>query len=649
MRRRFARCVQRLHVERLESRDMLAAPGVLRLGVLAPAQTVLSGRFTDGREVDVARMTQTGGWQVGAGSGQAFAMNGWGNWGARSGWRSFLVADFNGDGRDDIAGLKARGSWQVGLSSGDFFSTRQWGYWGSVGRWSKFVSGDFNGDGKSDLAGFTRRGAWIVGLSTGRGFATLDTWASWGGSWAGVWAGDFNGDGKTDVAGLGRDGGWRVGISDGSRFDIQDWGAFGRGSIAVEVGDFNGDGKADVAALTRGGSWVAGVSDGARFDAQVWTRWRGIFGMRDVQVADLNGDGKDDLISLDGSGRLLAALAEDGSFATVAWARSGRRVPAGVRLQVGDLNGDQRDDAAFFLPDGRWFGSITSGLRGRVSDLGVWPLGLDGLPYRGDITPYAAGAPWLASNSRVYVEATPAVTLRNMYFNSPRSYRSFVENFYGVLRTWLHEAERRRLRGNDQLKAFLGGHLDDHFQHARRFLAAAYPGKSEQTYRLLMCMNLVHGYYLYATTYGYGRTLRQMLHLRTGDCNEIGFLLTNLVRAAGVRASALAQIYNYPSTQGPFQASHVVVYAGGLWLDAEINTALAVDLNQIARISPMSRLQHLQDRRRVFGFYDWYLEPNVRGEQLSRGVDGGIIAFYYQFYLAGIAQGNTLLYFIRGV
>ena len=53
-------------------------------------------------------------------------------------------------------------------------------------------------------------------------------------------------------------------------------------------------------------------------------------------------------------------------------------------------------------------------------------------------------------------------------------------------------------------------------------------------------------------------------------------------------------------------------------------------------------------RHRAFGFYDWYLQPNVRQDQLARGVDGGIIAFYYQYYLAGIGQGNTNLYYVRG-
>ena len=34
-------------------------------------------------------------------------------------------------------------------------------------------------------------------------------------------------------------------------------------------------------------------------------------------------------------------------------------------------------------------------------------------------------------------------------------------------------------------------------------------------------------------------------------------------------------------------------------------------------------------------------------DQLNRGLDGGILSFYYQYYLAGYNNGSSLVYFVR--
>jgi hypothetical protein len=56
-------------------------------------------------------------------------------------------------------------------------------------------------------------------------------------------------------------------------------------------------------------------------------------------------------------------------------------------------------------------------------------------------------------------------------------------------------------------------------------------------------------------------------------------------------------------------------------------------------------LPSLLAQQRVFGFYNWYLNPAVRAAQLAHGQDGGILSFYYQYYFAGIGQGNTTIAF----
>jgi hypothetical protein len=643
-----------LVLEGLEERCLPASLGHLQLGALPPAPTVVSGDFNGDGRLDAARMSQSGIWQVGLSQGRAFDMTPWGNWGARSKWLDFVVGDFNGDGKDDIAGLNQSGNWIIGLSNGQRFNFQNWGNWGSPSRWSTFVVGDFTGNGVDDIAGLTRQGTWVVGISLGTGF-NLGTWAQWQpvGNYAGVWVGDFTGDGRTDVLGLGLNGHWTIGLSSGQSFVTQDWGSFAAGNYAadVEVGDFNGDGMTDVATLSTTGTWTVGVSTGTSFVPSVWAQWGSAGGWDDIAAGDVNGDGKDDLIALGQNGTWVVALSNGQGFGTYTWAYTGQRLPQGLKLQVGDINGDGLADAAVFLPNGLWLGSIASGAgASSLVDLGLWPLGLDQFPYQGDAPPYVDGAPWSATANRAFVTAQPLAELQAMDFNSESTYDTFVENYYGVLHSWVFEADLEGINSDAQLMPFLAAHMQAEFAQTRVLLASAYPGQALQTYQLLMAMNLAHGYFPYAATFHYrGLSLEQTLHLPTGDCTQIANLTLGMVRAEGIPARELGQIYNYPSPQGLFQANHVVVYANGLWLDAEINTAFAINLNTLGAIPPAARLEQLLDNQEVFGFYDWYLQPQVRLDQLAQGQDGGIIAFYYQDYLAGIGQGNTALNFVRGV
>ncbi len=252
-------------------------------------------------------------------------------------------------------------------------------------------------------------------------------------------------------------------------------------------------------------------------------------------------------------------------------------------------------------------------------------------------------AAWSANNNHAFVDAEPQTLLHQMYFNSPTTYQAYVHNFQGVLRDWVAQADRQGITDDASLMQFLGTHLQAEFQKTRSVLAQMYPSQSDETYHLLMDMNLAHGYYIYATVPIANRSLYVQLHLHTSDCVGIAQLLQFLVKADGIPARQLVQSYHYQSALGPFIASHDVVYAGGFWLDAEINTAFRLNLAQLVRIPPNQRLESLFEHHRVYGFYDWYLQPQVRQAQLARGLDGGIIAFYYQYYLGGIGQGRTEL------
>jgi hypothetical protein len=261
--------------------------------------------------------------------------------------------------------------------------------------------------------------------------------------------------------------------------------------------------------------------------------------------------------------------------------------------------------------------------------------------------PFADSAVWSAKANRAFVQVESSSVLQTMYFNTPASYQSFVQNFSGVLRTWVHQADAASITSDAGLQQFLDRRLNAKFALTHGLLAQAYPGQTAETYRLLMTMNLVTGFYRYASVAGGDRTLAQKLHLRSGDCTEIAELLQSLVQLQGIPAKELEQSYNFQTSVGHFIASHDVVYAGGLWLDAEVNTAFALNLTAIQRVPPAARLQSLLANNRVFGFYNWYLQPQVRAEQLARGLDGGILSFDYQYYFEGIGQGNTSLRFIQ--
>jgi transglutaminase-like putative cysteine protease len=261
------------------------------------------------------------------------------------------------------------------------------------------------------------------------------------------------------------------------------------------------------------------------------------------------------------------------------------------------------------------------------------------------LPPFLPGAPWSLTSNRAFVTAQPIGMLQAMYFNTPASYATYLDYFQGTLHHWVLEAEHAKISSNTGLVRYLGNQENAFFGQVNGVLASLYPGQTAQTYRLLMAMNLADGYYVYASTPGSGRSVYQQLQLRTGDCTEIANLLSILVRAQGIPAQELAQSYNYATPTGPFVSSHVVVYAGGLWLDAEINIAFKASLSQLHQTPPAQRLENLLADQQVFGFYNWYLQPQVRASELAHGLDGGILAFYYQYYFQGIGSGNSIVYF----
>ena len=258
------------------------------------------------------------------------------------------------------------------------------------------------------------------------------------------------------------------------------------------------------------------------------------------------------------------------------------------------------------------------------------------------------GTGWSPSAKHIFIDAEAPSVIRAMNFNSAANYQQYTRHFHGVLRQWVAQADRAGITDDADLVAFLGRRLAAEYRLTGGLLAQEYPGLTARSYRLLMAMNLATGFYQYATAYDGSVGVSTALHVRGGDCDQIAELLSILARAEGIAAHRLILHFDYAAAPGRFVASHDVVYAGGLWLDAEINTAFAVNLHQIVQQPPAQRLSYLFANHAVFGFYNWYLQPQVRAAQLRHGLDGGILSFYYAYYFAGLGQGNSSFRLVPG-
>jgi hypothetical protein len=165
---------------------------------------------------------------------------------------SFVVGDFNGDGKPDIVTsdvaqyeIPPSFAFLAGKGDGTFATPTQVNLGEAA---SSLAAGDFRGDGKLDLVLATNQEGNTVTVLPGNGngtFATTPVVASPGLSTS-IAVGDFNGDGKADLATSGAS--ISVLLNNGN-------GTFRAGPVLpapgfggpVVVADFNGDGKQDIA------------------------------------------------------------------------------------------------------------------------------------------------------------------------------------------------------------------------------------------------------------------------------------------------------------------------------------------------------------------------------------------------------------------
>jgi hypothetical protein len=321
------------------------------------------------------------------------------------GWRirphdRYFVGDFNGDGKDDLFAYNGQ-DWSeeyLGLlrSTGDGF-VRAARYDDEMPGWDftshdNFLVADFNGDGRDDL--YVQNGKdWgpeYLGMlrSNGGSLTVIRRYEDEYPGWImndndQLRVGDFNGDGKDDLyIRNGQD--WAslfVGMLRSSGSGLQnlivyenDFAGWIMGdSDQLHVADFNGDGKDDLYVFN-GLDWendYLGMfrSNGGSvtfielytntipgWDLETYDRFH---------VADVNGDGKDDLYVQNnhdwGDFRYLGILRSNGSALTGGYHEDvigSWSLDRDQALRVGDTNGDGKDD--LFIQDPWWFGMFRS-------------------------------------------------------------------------------------------------------------------------------------------------------------------------------------------------------------------------------------------------------------------------------------------------
>jgi len=318
--------------------------------------------------------------------------------------------DLNGDGKDDLVIVNMK-DWvkpylALMVSTGEGYKV-QARYdqdlpgWDSMKEGDEFLVADYNGDGKDDLVVLNTKD-WAVGYllmleSNGNAFSVTKRYDDVLPGWDSMrphdelWSADINGDGKEGII-IRNFGDWDKGYvgvieSDGKalsmvrRYDgkLPNWGRIARDDV-LTVLDYNGDGKSDIV-IKNCKDWDrcyfgALESNSVGFSNAVISiesvpGWE--FGINDeFYRADINGDGKDDLYiynSTDWDDEYLGLISSkgDGSFGG-GWIK-GRKgqwnFGSKDKFIVSDFSGENGwDDLIVYNND--WLGTMRSTSSGVV-------------------------------------------------------------------------------------------------------------------------------------------------------------------------------------------------------------------------------------------------------------------------------------------
>jgi hypothetical protein len=277
---------------------------------------------------------------------------------------SFVVGDFNGDGKPDIVTSTAVQyqtgptlTFLAGIGNGTFQTPRQVSFGATA---TALAAGDFRGNGKLDLV-MAAESSNSLALVQGNGNGTFAIAPSFPASFLSsfIAAADFNGDGRPDLVVGSAVGSASVLLNNGNGTFRPGPTLLSSGAAGpVAVGDFNGDGKQDIAVATSSGTIDIFLGNGnGTFQAPRVVNVGSVF-IEDLMVGNFVRGGLPDLavMTVPNTGSQATTItvllnAGHGTF------RSGQSVSVGQDargLAEADFNHDGNPDlvTTSFLPDG---------------------------------------------------------------------------------------------------------------------------------------------------------------------------------------------------------------------------------------------------------------------------------------------------------
>ncbi len=250
------------------------------------------------------------------------------------------------------------------------------------------------------------------------------------------------------------------------------------------------------------------------------------------------------------------------------------------------------------------------------------------------LPPYSPKSAWCKGFARRFVLANPARVNEFLWREKKTAQADFRRAYEGTLRMWLAE-DLRDLSGTEFAKT-LKRKIEESLKADTPMLKRYYPRVGEKDLLLVHVNNLVHGHYEFKTTYGQPENAESLLRQLTGDCSELGQAGAVLVSLFREDAKIFLFCSDYQTELGQFQTDHCIYVTKDYIFDPVVNMVIRSDLKQILEIAPEKRFESLMDNGRIYLFHNRYLIPDVRKKCIkSYGTDGGVLVFYYPWYLRG--------------
>jgi len=248
---------------------------------------------------DVAARRDNGQWWAARSTGTGIQSRYLGNW-SSTGWVDVNVGDFNNDGKSDLVGLQENGQLWYGIANaaGERIATTYAGKFSNqaTSGWRNFLVGDFDDNDRDDIALQQASGQWYFGLTNGPDTGSLGAKRRVivkGSRWnptnlSDFHVGDFNGDGIDQITARNLANEWWVQTLDGG---VAKTAFFGRWDTDTDwtsvIGDFNGDGKSDIGAVGENGAWQVSYSTGNFFHLDEFGVFNDLIGTTDIATGDL--------------------------------------------------------------------------------------------------------------------------------------------------------------------------------------------------------------------------------------------------------------------------------------------------------------------------------------------------------------------------